>query len=52
MENELLAKIEIELKKLAIEYDRHARMHKKNANFWLGALFLQITIALCLVYLL
>jgi len=51
MEKELLTKIETELKKLAIEYDRHAKMHKKNANFWLAMLFVQIIFALCLAIL-
>lgn len=35
MEKTLLTKIETELKKLAIEYDRHAKMYHRQAMFWL-----------------
>jgi len=32
------------LKDLAAQYDKHAKMHRKNARFWLAVLFLQITL--------
>jgi hypothetical protein len=51
MENkEILQKIEDEIARLAIEYKRHAELHKRNARKWLIYMFITIGVYIAMMY--